>query len=162
MQVTISNCKKCGKVFKRHANEVSCYACVKQEEEQFTLLYRTLQRSAPNGGIAIEELSAEVKVPVEEIERFYWEGRLSTAGAFLKMTCQACGVLTNERERRGRYCLKCSEMAANKAGVEIKSVQELDKQEAEAQHRQRQLSLLKKNQPADKNARRFGTSRHNR
>lgn len=162
MQVAISNCKKCGKVFQRKANEVSCYECVKQEEEQFTLLYRTLQKSASQGGIAIEELSAEVGVSVEEIERFYWEGRLSTAGIFLKMTCQACGVMTKEADRRGRYCLKCSEMAANKAGVEIKTVQELDKAEAEEQRRQKQLSMLKKNQPADKNARRFGVSRHNR
>jgi hypothetical protein len=162
MRATISNCKKCGKIFQRRATEVNCYNCIKHEEEQFTRLYRTLQKSASNGGIAIEELSAEVEVPVEEIERFYWEGRLSTAGVFLKMTCQACGVMTNEAERRGRYCLKCSEMAATKAGVEIKSVQELDKAEAEAQHRQKQLALLKKNQPSDKTTRRFGLSRHNR
>lgn len=156
MQVTISNCKKCGKIFQRRASEVSCHDCIKQEEEQFTALYRTLQKSASQGGIAIEELAAEVGVSVEDIEKFYWEGRLSTAGIFLKMTCQACGVMTREVERRGRYCIKCSEMAANKAGVEIKTVQELDKAEAEMQRRQQQLAMLKKNQPTDKTTRRFG------
>jgi hypothetical protein len=160
MQVAIGNCKKCGKIFQKKTTEVSCYDCLKQEEEQFTLLYRTLQKSGTQGGIAIEALSAEVGVPVEEIERFYREGRLSTAGIFLKIPCQACGVMTTEVERRGRYCVKCSEMAANKAGVEIKSVQELDKAEAEEAKRQKQLAMLKKNQPTD--GRRFGGSRRER
>jgi Zn finger protein HypA/HybF involved in hydrogenase expression len=158
MQVALCNCKKCGKVFQRRGAEANCSDCVKLEEEQFTLLYRTLQKSGSQGGIAIEELSAEVKVSVEEIERFYWEGRLSTAGIFLKMPCQACGMMTTEVERRGRYCIKCSEMAANKAGVEIKTVQELDKADAEEARRQKQLALLKKNQPSDKGSRRFGPS----
>ncbi|HEY9745212.1 MAG TPA: hypothetical protein V6C99_03225 [Oculatellaceae cyanobacterium] len=158
MQATLCNCKRCGKIFQRRALDI-CTDCVKQEEEQFTLLYRTLQSSAANDGIAIEELSAEVGIPVEQIERFYWEGRLSTAGIFLKMPCQACGVMTKEVDRKGRYCLKCSELAATKAGVEIKSLQELEKAEAEERRRQQQLAMLKKNQSTDKTIRRFGVRR---
>lgn len=161
MQTILCNCKKCGKVFQRGATDI-CSECIRMEEEQFTLLYRTLQKSASQGGIAIEELSAESGVSVEEIERFYREGRLSTAGIFLKTPCQACGMMTREAERRGRYCLKCSELAASKAGVEIKSLQELDKADEEEQRRQRQLAMLKKSQPSDRNQRRFGSASRQR
>src|SRR5262249_9054312 len=57
MPATLCNCKKCGKIFQRHAAEL-CADCIKQEEEQFTLLYRTLQESAVTDGIAIEALSS--------------------------------------------------------------------------------------------------------
>lgn len=158
MQATVCNCKKCGKIFQRRTTDI-CPECVKVEEEQFTLLYRTLQKSVSQGGIAIEELSAQVGVSIEDIEKFYLEGRLSTAGTLLKIPCQACGVMTRDIERKGRYCSKCSEETANKAGVEIKSVQEIEKAEAEEAKRQQQANMLKKASSSDKTVRAFGRGR---
>lgn len=145
MSLVIFNCKRCGKVFQKRLSEM-CPDCITLEEEQFKQLYRTLQKSATQGGIAIEELSAQVGVPVEEIERFYWEGRLSTAATYLKTQCHACGVTVRELERKGRYCLKCSEQTANKAGVEIKSIRDLEKAEEEARKQEQMQALLKKQQ----------------
>lgn len=146
MKSTVANCKKCKKVFQKVLHNL-CSDCIKLEEEQFKILYRTLQKSASNGGITIDDLSAEVGISVEDIESFYREGRLSTAGIFLKFSCQQCNVMMDERNRKGRYCLKCSDELASKAGVEVKSKQALEKSEAQERANQERLSLLKKNQP---------------
>lgn len=158
MAGAVINCRKCGKVFQKRATDL-CPVCIQLEEEQFKILYRSLQKSASNGGIAIEELSVEVGISVEDIERFYRDGRLSTAASYLKLPCQACGVVMNEIDRRGRYCIKCSEIAATKAGVEVKSLQQLEKADEAERQRQQQLAMLKKHQTADKGVRKFGSNR---
>jgi protein-arginine kinase activator protein McsA len=157
MAGAVANCKRCGKVFQKVRADI-CAPCVQVEEEQFTVLYRALQKSAAHGGVAITDLAAETGIPVDEIERYYMEGRLSTAGTHLKMPCQACGMMMRDIQRKGRYCVKCSEATANKARVEVKSVQELEKADAQDRLRQQQLALLKKNQSVGTSARRFGSS----
>ncbi len=160
MSGAVVNCKKCRIVFKKRASEL-CPDCIKLEDKQFQILYRALQKSGANGGIAIDDLSSEVGIPIEDIEKFYREGRLSTAASFLKTPCQSCGVLVGETERSGRYCTKCGEIAATKAGVEIKSLQALEKEAAQEHARQQQMSLLKKKDstPANKSFRSFGAYR---
>jgi hypothetical protein len=157
----VANCKKCGKVFQKVRNEI-CVPCVQLEDEHFKILYRALQKSAANGGIAIGDLACETAIPGEDIERYYLEGRLSTAGTHLKIPCQSCGVMTRDIERKGRFCVKCSETTANKARVEVKSFQELEKADAQERLRQQQLALLKKNQPAGQAARKFGLGQRQR
>lgn len=142
---TVINCKKCNKIFQKKLHPI-CSACIQEEEEQFTRLYRLLQESATRGGVAIKDLSNAVGLSVDAIEKMYMEGRLSTAGLYLKMPCQGCSTLCGERDRKGRYCHKCSETTANKAGVEVKSVQELKKAEENEERRQQQDALLKKSQ----------------
>lgn len=161
MPPIIANCKKCNRVFQKVIQDF-CSACIALEEEQCKVLYRILQKSAARGGIVIGELSRESGVSTEDIERFYLEGRLSTAGTLLKFQCQGCSVMIGEPERRGRYCRECSHRTANQAGVEVKSRQSLEKSEAEARRRQEQLELLKKKSPppAENAQRRFGMVRH--
>lgn len=159
MAGAVINCKKCNKIFQKRISDL-CPACILVEEEQFKVLYRALQKSASQGGIAIEELSNEVEIPVEDIERFYLEGRLSTAGSLLKFQCQTCGVMMAAHERKGRFCHKCSEYTASKAGVEVKSTNQLEKASMEERQRQERLALLKKNQPQKPTERRFGVGRN--
>lgn len=160
MTGAVANCKKCGKIFQKVRHDF-CGPCVQLEEEQFQILYRALHKSGAQGGASIDELAGEYGIPVEDIERFYREGRLSTAGTYLKIPCQACGMMTRDIERRGRYCLKCSEVAANKAGVEVKSLQDIEKADAMERQRQQQLAMLKKHQ-AQESARKFGSSHRHR
>jgi len=157
----VSNCRKCKKLFQRVASDL-CQSCIALEEEQFTILYRALQKSGQQGGIAIDELAEQVGVPVEDIERFYLEGRLSTAGTNLKMPCQACGMMMRDIDRKGRYCVKCSEMTANRAGVEVKTMQQIQKADEEEHRRQQQMSLLKKSSLPGAEARKFGSSHRHR
>lgn len=162
MADSVLNCKKCNKIFQRRLGDV-CPHCIKQEEEHFTVLYRTLQKTAAQGGISLEALAKQVGIPAETIEKMYLEGRLSTAGVYLKLPCQQCGTLTQESGRKGRYCLRCSESTATQAGVEVKSIQEIRKEEDLQKRQQEQMELLKKPTPPRKEAEpsRFGfTVRH--
>ncbi len=152
MSGALANCKKCTKLFQKRLSDL-CPECIKREDEQFTTLYRTLQASAPQGGMDIQVLSGQVGIPVEEIERFYLEGRLSTAGIYLKFHCLNCGMMMSELNRRGRFCINCSEATASQAGVAVRSFQELNRAQEREKLRQEYLNLLKKDSRA---ARQFG------
>ena len=140
----VINCKKCSKIFEKRLSDL-CADCLKIDDENFRTLYRLLQKSATMGGVAISDLSDEVGIPVEEIEQMFLEGRFSTAGAMLKFPCQTCGVLVGSWQRKGRFCISCSEKTAQQAGVEVKSKTALLKQAEEEHQQQQQAALLRKN-----------------
>jgi hypothetical protein len=128
MSLNVANCKRCNRIFQRRLGEL-CADCLRQQDEQCSRVCQALLDSAREGGVALEDLAALVEVATEDIEKLYMEGRLGNAGVYLKKPCHACGVLTGETERKGRYCLKCSEQTANKAGVEVKPIHELRDEE---------------------------------
>ena len=70
MSLSLANCKKCKKVFQKRLSDL-CPDCITVEEEQFKALYRALQKYREYG-VAIEELSNEVGIPVSDIEEFYY------------------------------------------------------------------------------------------
>ena len=82
MNLSVANCKTCGKVFQKRISSF-CPDCIEVEEQRFRNLYRALQATASKGGIPIEELAHEVEMTVDEIEGYYLEGRLGTAGILL-------------------------------------------------------------------------------
>ena len=159
MPGNVINCKKCNKVFQRRLAD-HCPDCVKQEEEQFAILYRALQKSASQGGMEVSVLAEQVGISAEKIEKMYLEGRLSTAGNYLKLPCQACSTLTREIERKGRYCIACSEQTANRAGVEVKSIQAIRQAEEDEKTRQERMEIIKKapTGPVKDEPRHFGFS----
>jgi hypothetical protein len=126
--MTVSNCNLCHKVFAKGFSEL-CPECFQTSHQKFTKLYRVLQDSAAFGGISIKELSKQVGYSESEIENFYKSGRLGTAATFLKVQCANCKKLTNYGQRRGHFCLVCSEKMARQAGVEIKSRKKVLKEE---------------------------------
>ncbi|WP_303674596.1 hypothetical protein [Vampirovibrio chlorellavorus] len=156
---SVINCKRCNKIFQKVTANEHCPACIRLEEEEVTKLYRRLQKSSADGGITIDELSVELEISVETIERYYLEGKLTTGVMFLKTACQGCGAIIREIQRKGRFCVTCSEETANKAGVEVKYMQTIQKEEEAERRRQEQLQLLKKNQPSKTQPRKFGFSR---
>lgn len=141
---TVMNCKKCNRIFQQRLQPI-CPECIRLEEEQLTTLYRLLQSSASTGGLDINTLAIKIGMTEENIEKLYMEGRLGTAGLYLKMPCQACGSMCGEAQRRGRFCYSCSELTASRAGVEVKSIRDLQRENAEEQRRQQQETLLKEN-----------------
>ncbi len=160
MNAALANCKKCKKLFQKRISDL-CADCIALEDEQVRNLYRILQKSGAQGGMAIEELSHETGVSVEEIEEFYHDGRLGTAAPLLKFQCISCGIMMGELQRKGRYCVNCSEKMAAQAGVAVKNTNDLARESAEAQKRQEQMALLKKSNVPDRppsggSSRRFG------
>ncbi len=157
MSGQIINCKKCNKVFQQ-VRLPYCPDCAKAEEDKFSVMYRTLQKSAATGGILLDDLSAQMEIAPEDIERYFVEGRLGTAAAFLMIECQACGERCGVNQRSGRFCRPCGESTANEAQVDIYSVRELNQRDASEQMRQQQEALLRQNQARRAVNYRFGNS----
>lgn len=141
--MSIANCKRCNKIFQKRLSD-QCTDCLQITEQEFRNVYRLLQRSSSDGGIAISQLSHETGVPIEEIEEFYVEGRLGTAASYLKYECATCGVLVGALQRKGRFCVNCSEKNAQDAGVEVKSKSDIDKRDKKLQEQQEQADLLRR------------------
>jgi len=155
MGVTVSNCIRCNKVFQQ-IRQPFCTDCARIEEEKFSALYCTLQQNALKGGIAIDVLSKQVNVPVEDIERYFLEGTFGTAGIYLNIYCQGCGTLCNANQRLGRYCVPCSESTAQKAGVEVQSLRDLMKRQDSSAKLEQQAQLMRENKERRANYNKFG------
>lgn len=155
MGVTVTNCKRCNKVFQQ-VRQPFCPACTKIEDDKFSRLYRALQNSALQGGIAIDTLAKSQSVPLEEVERHFLAGSFGTAGVYLHIYCQACGALCHANQRLGRYCVSCSETTANKAGVEVQNLKDLMKRQAHREQLESQARLLRENQERRASHHQFG------
>jgi|GEM_PF-2273438 len=112
MSISVSNCKKCQRVFQRLASDY-CPSCKIQDDETCRAVYKELERASKEGGVEIERLAERLNISVEDIEKYYFEGRLSKMGTLLKIPCQSCKKLTSELERKGYFCLVCYEKAAS-------------------------------------------------
>lgn len=140
--MALVNCKKCSKVFQKVLSD-HCSDCLIKEEDQFRNLYRLLQNSATHGGISIEELATQSNVSVSEIEQLFQAGKFGTAGACLKYECQTCHIMMGALQRRGRFCINCSEKTAAEAGVQVQSQQNIQKQRESEAQKAAQLKSLK-------------------
>ena len=153
--MTLSNCKSCKKLFQKRIHDL-CTDCIQVDEERFQTLYRRLQKSGATGGVEIVQLAGELDIPCEEIEKFYLAGRLGTAGVFLKFNCQTCGTMMTEVIRRGRYCVSCSAKNSSEAGVEVKSIQDITRQDERERLLREYQDMLRKGD--SRAARQFGRS----
>jgi ribosomal protein S27E len=143
MSVNVVNCKRCNRVFQRRLAE-TCADCIKEVDGMCARVYQALHKSASQGGISVQDLARQLKIPAEEIEALYMDARLGTAGTFLKTECQGCGLMIFENDRKGRYCLACSELTAIQAGVEVKSLQHIRAEEETRKALQEQAAQLVK------------------
>jgi len=157
MGVTVSNCSRCNKIFQKIFQPL-CPACCKIEDEKFSVLYRTLQKSGTDGGMPIDALSLATDVPVEDIDRYFQEGKLGTAETYLLIHCQVCNALCSANQRLGRFCVTCSEATATKAGVEVQDLRELTKRHAEEERLARHTAFLQENHAKRTNYGKFGSS----
>jgi hypothetical protein len=112
MSISVSNCKKCQRVFQRLASDY-CPGCKSQDDEVCRSVYKELEKTSKEGGIEIEGLAKRLNISVEDIEKYYFEGRLSKMGALLKIPCQSCKKITSELERKGYFCLACYEKTSS-------------------------------------------------
>lgn len=144
--MSVINCKKCNKVFKKQLSDY-CPICIGERSELFTRLYRTIQHSEKDGGIAITELAQQEQTTVEEIETFYLDGKFGTAAMFLKIHCQNCKAVVGIHERTARYCIHCGGETAQKAGVQIRSLQEIREEEQQVKRQQDAAKLLSTAKP---------------
>ncbi len=128
---SIINCKQCHKLFQKTISD-NCPTCAETENYQYQQLFRLLQSSKVQGGIFIEDLAEKIGMSVEAIEEYYLEAKLGTAGLFLKFKCRSCSEVVDENHRRGRYCINCSNELSDQAGVKVRSLQDIKREEERA------------------------------
>ncbi|MGE0200142.1 MAG: hypothetical protein AB7P76_04155 [Candidatus Melainabacteria bacterium] len=154
MASNVTNCKRCNGLFQKKISEF-CPGCILVLDERLKITYRTLQRMQP-GSISIEELAQQLEISAEDIDYFYQDGQLGTASANLRFQCLNCNVIMDQRNKNGHYCRECSEAIADKAGVEVKSMKQIEREDREAQRKAEQAAMLKRNVTKTAEDRRFG------
>jgi len=104
MNVELSNCANCGKVFAKSVRDI-CHECYKKEEEAFRIVYRFLSKRK-NREATLSEIVKATGVEEELIIKFIKQKRLRTS-QFPKLAypCEQCGVEIVE----GKLCSDCAE-----------------------------------------------------
>ncbi|HHT49381.1 MAG TPA: MerR family transcriptional regulator [Firmicutes bacterium] len=104
--MSLSNCKRCGKLFDFQGHKV-CQECLPKDTEDFAKIWEYLSKRP---SAAVLELSRETGVEPAVINRFRREGRLvidpKKGGDHF---CAACGIPIHE----GRFCSDCATQLRN-------------------------------------------------
>ncbi|HEY9766824.1 MAG TPA: hypothetical protein V6C82_10675 [Chroococcales cyanobacterium] len=98
--MSIANCPRCNKVFRKSAGVTICQACLDAEEEDFQKVYSFLKE---NISATLAEIQFATQVEEKLILKFLQDGRLAGSGSKLSPNCQGCGAAIST----GRFCLSC-------------------------------------------------------
>lgn len=97
----VITCKNCGRLFNHISGPRVCPGCNKKLEEKF-LEVKKYVRENPNVGI--RELSQEMEVSVNQINRWVREERLIfSEDSPVGLPCESCGATI----KTGRFCENC-------------------------------------------------------
>lgn len=100
MGATITQCKKCSKLYQSFGNAPYCPNCMEALEKSFELVKDYVYEHPLANAV---EISQETGVPERDIFYFLKEGRLSVSENNGLLLCENCGrsIMT------GRYCEAC-------------------------------------------------------
>lgn len=94
------NCEKCGKLFSSLSSRL-CEECREWEER---LLRKAKEELYRHPGLGMMELVRRLEIPVETLEKFIREGRLTLSSKdCLSLTCEMCG----KEISGGKRCVAC-------------------------------------------------------
>lgn len=97
----VVTCKSCGRLFNHISGPRVCPGCAKKLEEKFVEVKKYV-RENPNVGI--HELSKEMEVSVNQINRWVREERLVFSDdSPVGLPCEGCGATI----KTGRFCNNC-------------------------------------------------------
>lgn len=97
---TISQCKKCSRLYQSFGNAPYCPTCMEELEKGFDLVKDYIYEHPKANAV---EISQETGVAEKDIFYFLREGRLSLSEGSSLLICESCGrsIMT------GRYCESC-------------------------------------------------------
>lgn len=107
MELSVLNCRRCGRIFRSENRMIICPICVKELEESFDIVKEYVYE---NPTATIVEVAKDTEVSMEQIKKWVREERLiltNPVGAGID--CQKCGVAINT----GKFCNECKMSMAN-------------------------------------------------
>lgn len=99
--MSLSNCRKCGKMFNHIGGPMLCESCRKKMEDSFQQVRKYLY---DNPGSSLEDIAKNNDVSIGQINEWIRQERLVfSENSPIKIKCEKCGatILT------GRFCAKC-------------------------------------------------------
>ncbi len=111
---TVSQCKKCARLYQSFGNAPYCPTCMDDLEKSFDLVKEYIYEH-PLANVV--EISRETGVPEKEIFYFLKEGRLSVSENNGMLLCESCGrsIIT------GKYCESCKKQLERELSSTIAS-----------------------------------------
>lgn len=106
----VRNCKNCGRLFNYLGGNPVCPSCAQQLEDKFE---QVKQYIYDHPKVGIQQVSEEMEVSVQQIQKWLREERLSfSEDSDVALNCEICGakILT------GRYCKNCKNSMQNQFG----------------------------------------------
>ncbi|MCA9788394.1 MAG: hypothetical protein KC476_06935 [Cyanobacteria bacterium HKST-UBA06] len=102
--MSVANCDKCGKVFKRLKSTL-CSDC----QVDFDALTRDVYHYInDNPGVSVAELSESFGVDLQEMEEVVKKGEIGMAKHSVLLNCKGCKRDVFFFETEGNYCKSCS------------------------------------------------------
>ena len=103
----VTNCRSCGRLFNRLADERVCPECKRKLEDKF---YNVKMYLEDHPKCPLEELATENDVTVKQLKQWVREERLVfSEDSPVGIECENCGAMI----RCGRYCDACKSSLAN-------------------------------------------------
>lgn len=114
----VITCKNCGRLFNHISGPRICPGCAKKLEDKFVEVKKYV-REHPQVGV--HELSKEMEVSVNQINRWVREERLVFSDdSPVGLPCEGCGATI----KTGRFCNNCKSQLASglrhAAGLDVK------------------------------------------
>ncbi len=100
MALSVSQCKKCARLYQPLANAPYCPTCMEELENKFELIKEYIYEHPLANAV---EISHETGVPEKDIFYFLKEGRLSVSENSGMLVCESCGRSITT----GRFCESC-------------------------------------------------------
>ncbi len=100
MALSVSQCKKCARLYQPLGNAPYCPTCMEELESNFDLVKAYIYEHPSANAV---EISQETGVPEKDIFYFLKEGRLSVSENSGMLLCESCGRSITT----GRFCDSC-------------------------------------------------------
>jgi len=100
----IANCPRCQRVFRRTAM-IYCPECLAEQKLSFEQVHRYLD-TVPEA--FLDDIAKHCKLPVKELEEWFFSGMLGTDTRKIRYVCQGCQTPLIASNLHGRFCVLCS------------------------------------------------------
>lgn len=120
--MVVSNCTRCRRVF-RQTYTPMCPDCYHEYVLNFSHVYRYVQ---DNPAQTLEQIALHCKISLRELRQLFFHGALGTATEHVVCHCLRCQVPMAPIQRRGRFCVSCTEKLETEGRINQQKPEDAD------------------------------------